>query len=247
MRLDPPPKHAMRVHELAKELGWPPGHLVDELRSRGEWVKSAMSTLEAPVVRAIRRDFAAASPEADPEQSLEPALYGNSADLDTVTSESDETFAEALARIKSEPTQHQKSTTSKANRWRPPVLQALLDEVITERPEHLPQPSGEHFGWELKKAEQWHVQWTKARLNGLADEDPIVIEWIRLSGGQRPHLAAELSRADITPDEANLRLGYGGRIDPRMDTLYVRFRDRRITRSEVIVAVRQWRQNNAAG
>lgn len=200
MRLDPPPKHAMRVHELAKELGWPPGHLVDELRSRGEWVKSAMSTLEAPVVRAIRRDFAAASPEADPEQSLEPALYGNSADLDTVTSESDETFAEALARIKSEPTQHQKSTTSKANRWRPPVLQALLDEVITERPEHLPQPSGEHFGWELKKAEQWHVQWTKARLNGLADEDPIVIEWIRLSGGQRPHLAAELSRADITPD-----------------------------------------------
>ena len=247
MRLDPPPKHAMRVHELAKELGWPPGQLVDELRSRGEWVKSAMSTLEAPVVRAIRRDFAAASPEVDPEQSLEPALYGDSADLDTVASESDETFAEALARIKSEPTQHQRSTTSKTNRWRPPVLQALLDEVITERPEHLPRPSGEHFGWELKKAEQWHVQWTKARLNGLADEDPIVIEWIRLSGGQRPHLAAELSLADITPDEASLRLGYGGRIDPRMDTLYVRFRDRRITRSEVIVAVRQWRQNNAAG
>lgn len=246
MRLDPPPKHTMRVHELAKELGWRPGRLVDELRSRGEWVKSATSTVEAPVVRDIRRDFAAATPAVDPEQSLEPDLYGDSADLDAITSVPDETFAEALARVKAE-TRRQKSATSKANRWRPPVLQALLDEVISQRPEHLGQPSGEPFRWELKKAEQWHVQWAKARLTGLADEDPTVIGWIRLSGGQRPHLAAELSRADITPDEAGLRLGYGGRIDPRMDPLYVRFRDRRITRSEVIAAVRQWRQNNATG
>jgi hypothetical protein len=248
MRLDPPSKPTMRVHELAKELGWPPGRLVDELRSRGEWVKSAMSTLEAPVVRVIRRDFAAASPEVDPEQSLEPALYGNSADLDAVTSEPDETFAEALARVKAEPPRHHQTPASpKANRWRPPLLQALLNEVITQRPEHLGQPDGEHFGWELKKAEQLHLQWTKARLNGLVDEDPIVIQWIRLSGGQRPRLAAELSSADITPAEAGLRLGYGGRIDPRMDTLYMRFRDRRITRSEVIAAVRQWRQNRATG
>jgi hypothetical protein len=236
----------MRVHELAKELGWPPGQLVDELRSRGEWVKSAMSTLEAPVVRAIRRNFAA-SPEADPEESLEPALYGDSADLDATTSKPDETFAEAVARVKAEPPRHQKSATPKGNRWRPPVLQALIDEIIAQRSGHLGQPSGEPFRWELKKADQWHVQWAKARLNGLGDEDPIVIQWIRLGGGQRPHLAVELSSADITPDEAGLRLGYGGRIDSRMDTLYVRFRDRRITRSEVIVAVRQWRQNNATG
>jgi hypothetical protein len=237
----------MRVHELAKELGWPPGRLVDELRSRGEWVKSAMSTLEAPVVRAIRRDFAAASPMVDPEQSLEPALYGDSADLNAITSKPDETFAAALARVKAEPPRHQKSATPKANRWRPLVLQALIDEIITQRSGQLGQPSDEPFRWELKKAEQWHVRWAEARLDGLAGEDPIVIQWIRLSGGQRPHLAAELSSANITPDEAGLRLGYGGRIDPRMDTLYVRFRDRRITRSEVIVAVRQWRQNNATG
>jgi hypothetical protein len=32
-----------------------------------------------------------------------------------------------------------------------------------------------------------------------------------------------------------------------MDTLYGRFRDRRISRAEVVVAVRQWRCNNAAG
>lgn len=247
MRLDPPPKHVMRVHELAKELSWPPGRLVDELRSRGEWVKSAMSTLEAPVVRAIRRDFAAASSSAvDPERSLDPALYGDSADMDAGTSEPDETFAEAFARVKAQPP-HQTHASSKSNRWRPPVLQALLDEVIAQRPGHLGQPSGDHFGWELKKAEQWHLQWTRERLNGLAGEDPIIIQWIRLSGGQRPHLAAELSNADISPAEAGLRLGYGGRVDPRMDMLYVRFRDRRVSRSEAILAVRRWRQNNATG
>lgn len=246
MRLDPPPKHTMRVHELAKELGWPPARLVDELRDRGEWVKSAMSTIEAPVVRAIRRDFAAADPPADPEHSLEPALYGDSADLAIPSEPPGETFAEALARVKAEPPRHQKSATSKTGRWRPPVLQALLDEVIAQRPEHL-HPNGEYFGWELKKAEKMHLQWTAARLDGLAGEDPTVVEWIRLSGGQRPHLAAELSSAGIAPNEAGLRLGYSGRIDPRMDTLYVRFRDRRITRSEVIVAVRQWHQNNATG
>lgn len=246
MRLDPPPKHTMRVHELAKELGWPPARLVDELRRRGEWVKSAMSIIEAPVVRAIRRDFAAADPPADPEHSLEPALYGDSADLALPTEPPGETFAQALARVKAEPPLHQKSATSNTGRWRPPVLQALLDEVIAQRPEHL-HPNGECFGWELKKAEKMHLRWTAARLDGLAGEDPIVIEWIRLSGGQRPHLAAELSSAGITPGEAGLRLGYSGRVDTRMDTLYVRFRDRRITRSEVIVAVRQWRQNTAAG
>jgi hypothetical protein len=39
----------------------------------------------------------------------------------------------------------------------------------------------------------------------------------------------------------------GTRIDPQMDTLYARFRERRITRSEVIAALRQRRRNNAAG
>lgn len=246
MKLDPPPKHTMRVHELAKELGWPPGQLVEELRSRGEWVKSAMSTVEAPVVRSIRRDFAAAHPAVNPEQSVDPGFYGDSADLDVTTESTEETFGEALARVKAEPPRHQKSATSQANHWRPPVLRALLDEVIAQRPEHL-QPKGECFGWESKKAEELNLQWTAARLNGLAGEDSTVIEWIRLGCGQRPRLAAELSSAGITPAEAGLRLGYGGRIDPRMDTVYIRFRDRRITRSEVIAAVRQWRQNHATG
>jgi hypothetical protein len=241
MRLDPPPKRTTRVHELARELGWPPNQLVDELNRRGEFVRSAMSTIEAPVVRAIRREFAAVRPEADPEELLQADLYGDSA-----ASEPTETFAEALARIKSEPPYHG-SATGYPMPWRPPVLQALLDEVILQRPERVGQPSGGHFHWEFKKAQKQHLNWTKARFNGLGGDDFTVIKWIRLSGGERPQLAAELSNAGIAPDEAGLQLGYGGRTDPRMDTLFVRFRDRRISRSELITAVRQWRANNSAG
>ena len=241
MRLDPPPRLTMRVHQLAKELGWPSSQLIKELLRRGEFVKSAANTVEAPVVQAIRRDFAAASAAADPEETLTPDLYGTSAEL--ATDEPDETFAAALARIKAQPP-HQ-ATGPKARQWRPAILQALLDEITAQRPDHLDEPRGGHFGWELKKANKRHRRWVEAQLKGLTSDDATVIQWIRLSSGEQPQLAAELSQAGISPQEAGLRLGYGGHVDPRMDTLFERFRDRRINRSEVIVAVRQWRQNNA--
>jgi hypothetical protein len=45
-----------------------------------------------------------------------------------------------------------------------------------------------------------------------------VIEWIRLSRGDKPEVVAEFSRGGIAPEEAGLRLGYGGRIDFRWPT-----------------------------
>jgi hypothetical protein len=60
-------------------------------------------------------------------------------------------------------------------------------------------------------------------------------------------LAAELSRAGIAPKEAALRLGHGGREDARWPSVFERFRDRKINRSEVIAAVTQWRERNKAG
>jgi hypothetical protein len=243
MRLDPLPKRTVRVHDLAKELGWPSSRLVAELRRRGEYVKSAMSTIEAPIVRAIRRDFASASAAVDPDESLEPNLYGKSADI--AANEPDESFEEAVARLRSQPPRHH-STASTTGHWRSPVLQALLDEIVARRPERLAEPRDGHFRWELKKAEKLHIEWAAFRLNGLAGNDRDIIDWISLSKGEQPHLAAGLSSAGITPDEADLHLGYGGRIDPRMASLFERFRDGRINRSEVINAVRQWRENSAA-
>ncbi|MDX2355599.1 translation initiation factor IF-2 [Dietzia sp. PP-33] len=49
-----------RVHELAKEFGVTSKELLTKLRDQGEFVKSASSTLEAPVVRRLRESHAPA-------------------------------------------------------------------------------------------------------------------------------------------------------------------------------------------
>ncbi|HEU5107401.1 MAG TPA: translation initiation factor IF-2 N-terminal domain-containing protein, partial [Micromonosporaceae bacterium] len=48
-----------RVHELAKELGVESKHVLAKLKEMGEFVKSASSTVEAPVARRLRAAFVA--------------------------------------------------------------------------------------------------------------------------------------------------------------------------------------------
>ena len=55
----------VRVHELAKELGVESKELLAHLKEQGEFVKSASSTIEAPVVRKIRENPPAAAKKAD--------------------------------------------------------------------------------------------------------------------------------------------------------------------------------------
>lgn len=245
MKLKPPTRQKVRVHELAAELGWTSRQLLVELGRRNEFVKSAASALKAPVVRDIRRDFAAISETPDREATVAPEVYGNSAER-RAEKDQDEGFAAALARVNSRTAPEEPG--SRPSPWRPAILQALLDEVIVpRRPNHLGEPTGGYFRWEIKQAEEMNVRWAEARLNGLDCEDSVAIEWMRLSGGERPHLAADLCQAGISPDEARLQLGYGGQINPRWPTLYQRFRDGNIGRSEVVAAVRQWGRINAAG
>lgn len=127
-------------------------------------------------------------------------------------------------------------------RW--PVA-ALLRPAVISLKYGGTEPRG-YSGWEIKQLEKLNRQWAEARLNGLSGDDATIIEWIRLSKGEQPHLAADLSRASITPAEAGLRLGYAGRLDPRRETLFQRFRNRQINQSEAIAAVGQWRKNSAA-
>ena len=51
-----------RVHELAKELGVTSKDLLARLKEQGEFVKSASSTVEAPVARRLRESFPSAAP-----------------------------------------------------------------------------------------------------------------------------------------------------------------------------------------
>ncbi|MBL1078737.1 translation initiation factor IF-2 [Nocardia sp. 2] len=54
-----------RVHELAKELGVTSKELLARLKEQGEFVKSASSTVEAPVARRLRESFAPKSAPAN--------------------------------------------------------------------------------------------------------------------------------------------------------------------------------------
>src|ERR1700731_967795 len=53
-----------RVHELAKELGVTSKEVLARLSAQGEFVKSASSTVEAPVARRLRESFGGANPAA---------------------------------------------------------------------------------------------------------------------------------------------------------------------------------------
>ena len=51
-----------RVHELAKELGVTSKEVLARLGEQGEFVKSASSTVEAPVARRLRESFGGGKP-----------------------------------------------------------------------------------------------------------------------------------------------------------------------------------------
>ena len=62
-----------RVHELAKELGVTSKEVLARLNEQGEFVKSASSTVEAPVARRLRESFGGAKPAAEKAADKAPA------------------------------------------------------------------------------------------------------------------------------------------------------------------------------
>src|SRR6202451_2980092 len=76
----------VRVYELAKEFGVESKAVMAKLQEMGEFVRSASSTIEAPVVRKLKDAFAAQSPKAQggngqrrsaPSQQVSPQANGS--------------------------------------------------------------------------------------------------------------------------------------------------------------------------
>ncbi|WP_081637175.1 translation initiation factor IF-2 [Gordonia terrae] len=61
-----------RVHELAKELGVTSKQVLERLKEQGEFVKSASSTVEAPVARRLRESFPGKDGAAKDSKSAAP-------------------------------------------------------------------------------------------------------------------------------------------------------------------------------
>ncbi|WP_313817563.1 translation initiation factor IF-2 N-terminal domain-containing protein, partial [Citricoccus sp.] len=62
----------VRVHELAKELGISSKEALNKLQDMGEFVRSASSTIEPPVVKKLRSAYADAAPKT-PSKPAVPA------------------------------------------------------------------------------------------------------------------------------------------------------------------------------
>lgn len=63
----------LRVHELAKELGITSKELLAYLKEKGEFVKAASSTVEAPIVRQVREELGSKSEADEPAKTEKPA------------------------------------------------------------------------------------------------------------------------------------------------------------------------------
>ncbi|WP_181562636.1 translation initiation factor IF-2 N-terminal domain-containing protein, partial [Micromonospora noduli] len=74
-----------RVHELAKELGVESKTVLAKLKEMGEFVKSASSTVEAPVARRLRNAFVASAGAPAPAAPSAPASTPASSPTPTPT------------------------------------------------------------------------------------------------------------------------------------------------------------------
>ncbi|HYB39320.1 MAG TPA: translation initiation factor IF-2 [Mycobacterium sp.] len=86
-----------RVHELAKELGVTSKEVLARLSEQGEFVKSASSTVEAPVARRLRESFGGGKPAAE-KAADKAAGNGEAAGAQTKPVDSDGGVATAPAK-----------------------------------------------------------------------------------------------------------------------------------------------------
>ena len=86
----------VRVHELAKQLGMESKEVLAKLQDMGEFVKSASSTVEAPVVRKLVEMF----PDAKPLDEKKPAK--KTAAKKSAVKQKDEVSAEQAAELAAE-------------------------------------------------------------------------------------------------------------------------------------------------
>jgi hypothetical protein len=187
-----------RVHELAKELGVTSREILVACANYGEFIKSASSTLEAPLARRLRADLGGRT------NSISARDYGVSADSRPTVAD-DGGFSAAYTRA-----QRLSSSTSSGSHKPGAIESAMYRYVIdphrTRRGGYTPE--------ERDRAQRLTKQWATTWLSDIVD-------WIRVSGGQHPDIAVKLSGAGLTPADSELRLGFG-RIDPTHATIIER-------------------------
>jgi len=213
-----------RVHQLAAEVGVTAKDILVLLSGWGEFLKSASSTVEAPLARRVREHYAARPP-----RPIAARDYGVSAGPSRPVVSDDNDFWSDLEKAR-----RQSRRTSPGSR-KPGEIEAALyrcviDPVRTRRGNYTPE--------ERDRVERLLQRWLETWLDDMAD-------WIRASGGQHPDVAVKLSAAGLTPADADLRLGFG-RIDPTRDTIIRRVIKGTLGIKDAVSQVKAYRRSQAA-
>ncbi|GBG35682.1 translation initiation factor IF-2 [Mycobacterium montefiorense] len=146
-----------RVHELAKELGVTSKEVLARLNDQGEFVKSASSTVEAPVARRLRESFggnkpaaanksAAKSPDRSLDQALDKAIQkpsGNGAAAAAPAKPADAGAAATAAPASPAPPAETPAAPMPAPRWPAPSPAARPSAPSPGEPKPPAQPPGQ--------------------------------------------------------------------------------------------------------
>jgi hypothetical protein len=187
-----------RVHELAKELGVTSREILVACANYGEFIKSASSTLEAPLARRLRADLGGRT------NSISARDYGVSADSRPTVAD-DGGFSAAYTRA------HRLSSSTSSGSHKPGAIESAVYRCVIDP--HRARRGG-YTPEERDRAQRLTKQWATTWLSDIMD-------WIRVSCGQHPDIAVKLSGAGLTPADSELRLGFG-RIDPTRATIIER-------------------------
>lgn len=213
-----------RVHALAKEVGVTAKEVLRLLGGWGEVVKSASSVVEAPLARRVREHYATQLWD-----SIAPGDYGISVG-NAHTNASDGGFAAAYEQAR------------RNSRGKPAAQKARPGEIEAAIYRHVIDPGrtrqGRYTPEERDRAERLTRQWALTWL-------PDVVGWIRVSGGKDPTVSAKLSERGLTPDDAELRLGFG-RLEPTRNTIIQRVMSGNLGVNDAVRQVMQFRLSDQA-
>jgi hypothetical protein len=215
----------IRVHELAKELGLPLKQVMAKLQELNQPVKSPSSTIEAPIVKVLKAEFAGQPKAHEPAIPAPPR------------------FATLpLAGIP-------RSGRPRREWYRGPqpaeLTTMILDRiVIRRRSPFSSRPSGpsRYFADEVKDAQVLAAEWSAALFEGLSTED--IVDWMQLADPPISfRQALVLHSAQITPDDL-----VSGEMNRGRPSLGFRLGCGNITVEQIVVEVnrRRGRQDAAS-
>ncbi|GJO17873.1 hypothetical protein NJB1507_08410 [Mycobacterium marinum] len=213
-----------RVHQLAAEFGVTAKDVLVLLSGWGEFVKSASSTIEAPLALRVREHYAARPP-----RPITARYYGVSASPSRSAVSDDNGFGAALERARRQ-SRRTSPGSHKAGEIETALYRCAIDPMRTRRGGYTPE--------EQDRVERLLQRWLETWLDDMA-------EWIRVSGGQHPDVAVKLCAAGLAPADADLRIGFG-RIDPTRDTIIRRVIQGTLGIKDAVSQVKEYHRSQSA-